>query len=473
MADTKITALTALTAADPASDVLPIVDISDTTMAASGTTKKISVNNILGAGGTATLASATITGDLTVATDRLKVVTGSTAVQIGATTQTQIGTTAWPSTDIGKSNARFLVGNEGIVINWNESSPVIGNYSSIFAGAKTGIGATTIGGLQIRAGIENASNRDGFCSFWTSNQAAGGYVKRYEIDSNGVSTWSVGGSTAMTLNANGLGIGVTPSAQLASYKSFQFGIGGNLIGRSDDSGIELSSNSYRNSGGNYIYLNTTTAASYRQYSGTHQWFTAPSGTAGNAITFTQAMTLDASGNLLVGTTGTVVSSDSRFRVSATAVPAVDAKTTAATQAVVDEWNSDTSGDNLFNRFWTESSPIAFRGSISYNRAGGLVAYNTTSDYRAKDIIGPVSNSGSLIDSLKVYVGKMKGATIERPMLIAHELQEVAPYAVSGEKDAVDADGKPKYQQMDASALVPLLIAEIKSLRARVQTLEAK
>jgi hypothetical protein len=183
-------------------------------MAASGTTKKITSNQILGAGGTATLASATITGDLTVATDRLKVVTGSTAVQIGATTQTQIGTTAWPSTDIGKSNARFLVGNEGIVINWNESSPVIGNYSSIFAGAKTGIGATTIGGLQIRAGIENASNRDGFCSFWTSNQAAGGYVKRYEIDSNGVSTWSVGGSEAMRLNSTGLGVGASPVEKL-------------------------------------------------------------------------------------------------------------------------------------------------------------------------------------------------------------------------------------------------------------------
>ena len=169
--------------------------------------------------------NATINGDLTVATDRLKVVTGSTAVQIGATTQTQFGTTAWPSTDIGKSNARFLVGNEGIVINWNESSPVIGNYSSIFAGAKTGIGATTIGGLQIRAGIENASNRDGFCSFWTSNQAAGGYVKRYEIDSNGVSTWSVGGSTAMTLNSTGLGVGISPNDRLTvladNYLSFQ------------------------------------------------------------------------------------------------------------------------------------------------------------------------------------------------------------------------------------------------------------
>jgi hypothetical protein len=73
----------------------------------------------------------------------------------------------------------------------------------------------------------------------------------------------------------------------------------------------------------------------------------------------------------------------------------------------------------------------------------------------------------------VYVGKMHGATIERPMLIAHEAQEVAPYAVTGTKDEVDADGKDKYQQMDVSSFVPLLIAEIQSLRARVQTLEAR
>ena len=75
MADSKITALTALTAADPVNDMFPVVDVSDTTMAASGTTKKISVNNILGASGTATLASATITGALDAA--RLNV-TGAT-----------------------------------------------------------------------------------------------------------------------------------------------------------------------------------------------------------------------------------------------------------------------------------------------------------------------------------------------------------------------------------------------------------
>ena len=68
MADSKITALTALTAADPVNDMFPVVDVSDTSMAASGTTKKISVNNILGASGTATLASATITGAATVGT---------------------------------------------------------------------------------------------------------------------------------------------------------------------------------------------------------------------------------------------------------------------------------------------------------------------------------------------------------------------------------------------------------------------
>ena len=68
MADTKITALAAIATVDPAADVLPIVVISDTSMAASGTTKKVTSNQILGAGGTATLASATITGAATVGT---------------------------------------------------------------------------------------------------------------------------------------------------------------------------------------------------------------------------------------------------------------------------------------------------------------------------------------------------------------------------------------------------------------------
>jgi hypothetical protein len=119
-------------------------------------------------------------------------------------------------------------------------------------------------------------------------------------------------------------------------------------------------------------------------------------------------------------------------------------------------------------FATEGSDTT-RGSIVYNRAAGLTTYATTSDYRAKDIYGPVTDSGALIDSVPVYIGKMKGATQERPMFIAHE---VPAYAHTGEKDAVDADGNPVYQQMDASALVPVLWAEIQNLRARVAALES-
>jgi hypothetical protein len=155
-----------------------------------------------------------------------------------------------------------------------------------------------------------------------------------------------------------------------------------------------------------------------------------------------------------------------------------AKTTETTPVLViknpqyscDMWATNTSGDNIWVRFFSEASATQ-RGSIAYNRLGGLVAYNTTSDYRAKDILGPVTDTGAAIDALKVYNGKMKGATVERPMLIAHEAQAVTPYAVTGEKDAVNDDGTPKYQQMDVSSLVPLLIAEIQSLRARVAHLE--
>jgi len=115
--------------------------------------------------------------------------------------------------------------------------------------------------------------------------------------------WSTNGTKQMELDASGnLGLGVTPSAQVASYKSFQFGTGGNLIGRSDSLGIELSSNSFRNTVGAYNYLGTGQASAYRQYSGEHSWFTAPSGTAGDAISFTQAATLTANGEYLVGLT---------------------------------------------------------------------------------------------------------------------------------------------------------------------------
>jgi hypothetical protein len=178
----------------------------------------------------------------------------------------------------------------------------------------------------------------------------------------------------------------------------------------------------------------------------------------------ETLRVDSSGNLLVGTTTTGSYFDGKVTsFSANTYPVFAGKQAESAASVMIQWNSGTTGDNIFTYFVTETSPTV-RGSISYNRAGGLTAYNTTSDYRAKDISGPVTGSGALIDSVPVYMGKMKGATQERPMFIAHE---VPAYAHTGEKDAVDADGKPVYQQMDASALIPVMWAEIQSLRKRL------
>jgi hypothetical protein len=185
---------------------------------------------------------------------------------------------------------------------------------------------------------------------------------------------------------------------------------------------------------------------------------------------TERMRINSSGNLLVGQAVTGSYEDGRVATTSTGT-ASSFKTTTVGAACSINWNSATSGDNLFEYFVTETSP-SVRGSIDYNRAGGLTRYNTTSDYRAKDIIGPVQNVGETIDALKVYEGVMKGATQSRPMLVAHEAQEYAPYAVTGVKDEVDENGTPKFQQMDVSSLVPLLLAEIQDLRKRIAILES-
>ena len=267
-------------------------------------------------------------------------------------------------------------------------------------------------------------------------------------------------SEAMRLDSSGnLGLGVTPSA---GSTHIDISTGGSIYGLS--TGAQIGANTYFN--GVWLYRGSGRSARIDVNAGDTggiQFFTASSsGTAGNAISFTQAMTLTANSNLALGVTSELIDSGRRLSVVGGTV-AGSFKVASTSDIVVEMWNAATSGNNIFSEFKTEASPT-LRGSITYNRAGGLVAYNTTSDYRAKDIIGPVNDSGAVIDSTPVYMGKMKGATQERPMFIAHETPD---YAHTGEKDAVDADGNPVYQQMDASALVPVLWAEIQSLRKRL------
>ena len=110
----------------------------------------------------------------------------------------------------------------------------------------------------------------------------------------------------------------------------------------------------------------------------------------------------------------------------------------------------------------------------------MVAYNTISDYRSKTVNGQVQNALDKVALLKPSTGRMNEATQDIDFFVAHELQEVVPSAVIGEKDAVNEDNTPKYQMVDKSALIPLLTAAIqeqqtiiKNLIARITVLENK
>jgi hypothetical protein len=105
----------------------------------------------------------------------------------------------------------------------------------------------------------------------------------------------------LTIDSSGnLGLGVTPSAWASGFKAFQ--VLSTALYNNGANDTFLGANFYNDTGGTNRYINSDFAAAYGQVGGAHLWYTAPSGTAGNAISFTQALTLSAVGNLLLGGT---------------------------------------------------------------------------------------------------------------------------------------------------------------------------
>ena len=115
------------------------------------------------------------------------------------------------------------------------------------------------------------------------------------------------------------------------------------------------------------------------------------------------------------------------------------------------------------------------GSITVTGTGTGVAYNTTSDYRLKTVIGVVSDQGARIDAIEPIEYEWNSNGERTRGFLAHKFQEVYPSSVTGNKDAVDAKGNPVYQSMQASSSEAMadIFAELKSLRARVAALESK
>ena len=183
----------------------------------------------------------------------------------------------------------------------------------------------------------------------------------------------------------------------------------------------------------------------------------------------ERMRINSSGNLFIGTTTNPVSND-----------------TGIINAVVSSGDGfnlkhTVNGNNMFNLWQTGSTTFTaigfskgdsqtLRGTISVSTSA--VAYNTTSDYRLKENIVPMVGALETVTKLKPVTYKWKENDSDGQGFIAHELQEVIPDAVTGEKDAVDAEGKPVYQGVDTSFLVATLTAAIQEAHALIIQLQA-
>lgn len=112
------------------------------------------------------------------------------------------------------------------------------------------------------------------------------------------------------------------------------------------------------------------------------------------------------------------------------------------------------------------------GSIVGSNGGNMVSYNTSSDYRLKTDLKNFDGL-ELINKVKTYDYSWKKDSSRMYGVMAHELQEVLPYAVSGQKDAVDAEGKIMPQSVDYSKLTPILVKAMQEQDLKIKQLEER
>ena len=448
---------------------------------------------------TAQFAIVRVTGTLTVA----KVVTGpsysKTYTVVNAATG---GIVTFKAS--GQTGVSVAVGESAFVyFNGTDYVKVAGTAAvSSFSAGTTGLtpNTATTGAVTLAGTLATTNGGTGLTSF-----TSGGVV--YASSASALATGSV-----LKFDGANLGLGVTPSAWRSTNPAFQIAQAGCLFGYSSSVITGLGSNTFITSGGDETYIVNGTATSYQQNnSGKHIWYNDPSGTAGNVISFTQAMTLDASGNLLVGTTsaaskltvasemslvtdnnnrgiigwdnslkrlsfGTINASTAYFDSMSLKDGNLLVGATSTAGNVVEIYNNSNQGGRI-NMYKTTSgafSAIAnyyngsYVGGVNYDNTS--TSFPTSSDIRLKKNIVDASSASTKIDQIRIvsHGWKHDSAVVEFGV-IAQELVNVAPQAV-----AVGDDGEEIETTwgVDYSKLVPLLIKAHQELKAEFDAYKA-
>jgi len=400
------------------------------------------------------------------------VLLGNTVTTLNNLTLANVTITSGTGANISLTSPLAVSSGGTGIANLTVNNVLIGNGTNAItsvAPGTTGNVLTSIGGVWVSnvAVTSAAAGANTQVQYNSANLLAGSANLTFDGTNLGLAGGTANGvaylngskvlttGSALTFDSSGnLGLGVTPSAWQSDSKALDIGAYtsvSNVLGYQ----AVIANNAYYNSG--YRYRTSGYVASaFVQASGAFQWFqTSTSGTAGNAITFTQAMTLDASGNLIVGNT-------SASNVGATG-GVVDVPNSGASYNLIGHTSGTASG-SAYQYFYYNSNNI---GSITQSGTTAVL-FNVTSDQRLKENIVNAPEFGSVIDSIKVRSFDWKtDNTHQRAGFVAQELVTVAPEAVH---QPADPD---EMMAVDYSKLVPMLVKEIQSLRIRIAQLEAQ
>jgi len=306
-----------------------------------------------------------------------------------------------------------------------------------------------------------------------------------------------GTTTAVTIDTNqnvGIG-GVTPSSYGSGYKAINVGYAGTGIFAGSGTNMLLTSNWYYN-GTNNVYASNGYALGYSQYNGQHQWNVASSGSTGGTVSFTQAMTLDNNSNLGLGVTPASWSGRTAFQIGTAGQmnygsgisnggsmaygnngywngSADKAITTGYSQIVA--LNDNSTGRVII---LTTSGTSSAGASISYTAgpyvSAGGTSWTNSSDERLKNITGLIANGLESVNTLRAARYTWKDDSTNKPKvgLIAQDVQKVLPEVIET-FTKYNSEDTTEYLGVTYTEVIPLLVAAIQELSAKVTALEAK
>ena len=276
-----------------------------------------------------------------------------------------------------------------------------------------------------------------------------------------VNPWVLSGNNVYNTTGN-VGIGTTAPASALTVGSATGSIGGE---------ITLNPQATTNEGGQISIKRSLSG-------GTVDWTVDHYGTSNADARFrifggsseTNGITIKENGNVGVGT--------------ASPINKLHVQTSEANSVYIESTTSDNNGMMVLNantnQNWSNNwhEFIYFRnqgnniGGILGSNGGNMVSYSTSSDYRLKTDLKAYSGI-DLVNKIKTYDFAWKRDSSRMFGVMAHELQAILPYAVSGQKDAVDVNGKMIIQSVDYGKLTPILVKAIQEQDIKIKEQEGK